>query len=40
VTADRIGKADAPKTMTLRLNTDQSNASAHPSQAEGFVKLY
>ena len=40
VTVDRIGSADAPKTMTFRVNTDQSNASSHASQAEGFTKLY
>ena len=40
VTADRIGSADAPKTMTFRVNADQSNSSSHPSQAEGFVGLY
>jgi multiple sugar transport system substrate-binding protein len=40
VTVDRIGSADAPKTMTFRINADQSNGSSTPGQAEGFTKLY
>ncbi len=40
VTVDRIGSADAPKTMTFRINADQSNGSSTPGQAQGFTKLY
>ena len=40
VTVDRIGKADAPKTMTFRVNPDHSNSSPVPSQAAGLAKLY
>jgi multiple sugar transport system substrate-binding protein len=40
VTPDRIGKPDAPKTMTFRANPDQTQNDPTPSHAEGYKKLF
>jgi len=39
VTKDRVGKADAPKTLTLRLTGD-GPSSNEPAFAEGYKKLF
>jgi multiple sugar transport system substrate-binding protein len=36
LTADRIGLADAPKSMTFRTNPPFTHTSPTPGQAEGF----
>jgi multiple sugar transport system substrate-binding protein len=40
VTADLVGKADAPNTLVFRTNPDFTQTSPTPSQAEGFKKLF
>jgi multiple sugar transport system substrate-binding protein len=40
VTPDRIGSADAPKSMTYRTNPPFTHTSTTPSQAEGFKQLF
>ena len=40
VTPGRIGKPDAPKTMTFRVNPDQSHTQATPAHAEGYRRLF
>ncbi len=40
VTSDRIGSADAPKSMTYRTNPPFTHTSPTPSQAEGFKQLF
>jgi len=40
VTADRIGSADAPNSMTFRTNADFTQTSSHAEQAEGFLQLF
>jgi multiple sugar transport system substrate-binding protein len=40
VTSDRIGSADAPKSMTYRTNPPFTHTSTTPSQAEGFKQLF
>jgi multiple sugar transport system substrate-binding protein len=37
---DRVGRADAPKTLALQINADYSPQAATPSVAEGFRKLF
>lgn len=39
VTKDRVGPADAPKTLTLRITTD-GPYSNEEAWAEGYTKLY
>src|SRR5215208_7733376 len=36
LTLDRIGKEDAPNSMTLQLNADYTHQSSTPSWADGF----
>src|SRR5688572_11340925 len=36
LTLDRIGKEDAPNTMSLQLNVDYTHQSPIPSEADGF----
>ena len=40
VTADRVGKADAPNTLVFRTNPDFTQTSPTPSQATGFKTLF
>jgi len=40
VTADLVGKADAPNTLVFRTNPDFTQTSPTPTQAEGFKKLF
>src|SRR5215207_2199455 len=40
LTLDRIGKEDAPNTMSLQLNVDYTHQSSTPSWADGFEKLF
>ena len=40
VTADMVGKADAPNTLVFRTNPDFTQTSPTPTQAEGFKKLF
>ena len=40
LTLDRIGKEDAPNTMTLQLNASYTHQSPTPSWADGFEKLF
>src|ERR671915_628544 len=40
LTLDRIGKADAPNSMTLQLNGTYTHQSSTPSWADGFEKLF
>jgi multiple sugar transport system substrate-binding protein len=40
LTADRIGLADAPKSMSFRTNPPFTHTSPTPSQAEGFKHLF
>lgn len=40
LTLDRIGREDAPKTMTLQLNVDYTHQAPTPSWADGFEKLF
>src|ERR671921_85619 len=40
LTLDRIGKEDAPNTMTLQLNSSYTHQSTTPSWADGFEKLF
>ena len=40
LTADRIGLADAPKSMTFRTNPPFTHTNTTPSQAEGFKQLF
>jgi multiple sugar transport system substrate-binding protein len=40
VTADLVGKADAPNTLIFRTNPDFTQTSATPSQAAGFKTLF
>jgi multiple sugar transport system substrate-binding protein len=40
LTADRIGLADAPKSMSFRTNPPFTHTSPTPSQAEGFKQLF
>jgi multiple sugar transport system substrate-binding protein len=40
LTLDRIGKEDAPNTMTLQLNNSYTHQAATPSWADGFEKLF
>jgi multiple sugar transport system substrate-binding protein len=40
VTADRVGKADAPNTLIFRTNPDFTQTSPTPSQAAGFKTLF
>ena len=40
LTLDRIGKEDAPNSMTLQLNADYTHQSSTPSWADGFEKLF
>ncbi len=40
LTADRIGLADAPNSMTFRTNPPFTHTSPTPSQAEGFKQLF
>ena len=40
VSVDRIGKADAPKTMKVQLNNSYTHQSTTPSWADGFQKLF
>ena len=40
LTLDRIGKEDAPNTMTLQLNASYTHQSSTPSWADGFEKLF
>jgi multiple sugar transport system substrate-binding protein len=39
VTLDRVGRADAPKTLELQINADYSHQAPSPEIAEGFRKL-
>src|SRR3712207_5117746 len=39
LTLDRIGKEDAPNTMTVQLNSGYTHQSSTPSWADGFEKL-
>jgi multiple sugar transport system substrate-binding protein len=40
ITIDRVGRADAPKTLTLQINASYSPQASTPSVAEGFKKLF
>jgi multiple sugar transport system substrate-binding protein len=40
VTIDRVGRADAPKTLTLQINASYSPQAPTPEMAEGFKKLF
>jgi multiple sugar transport system substrate-binding protein len=40
LTLDRIGKEDAPNSMTLQLNASYTHQSSTPSWADGFEKLF
>jgi multiple sugar transport system substrate-binding protein len=40
LTLDRIGREDAPNTMTLQLNNSYSHQAATPSWADGFEKSF
>ena len=40
VTADLVGKADAPNTLVFRTNPDFAQTSPTAGQAEGFKKLF
>src|SRR5215217_1914500 len=40
LTLDRIGREDAPNTMTLQLNASYTHQSSTPSWADGFEKLF
>src|SRR3954462_7894014 len=40
ITIDRVGRADAPKTLTLQINTSYSPQASTPSVAAGFKKLF
>jgi multiple sugar transport system substrate-binding protein len=40
VTIDRVGRADAPKTLTLQINSSYSPQASTPDAAEGFKKLF
>ena len=40
LTIDRVGQADAPKTLKLQINASYSPQAPTPSVAEGFRKLY
>jgi multiple sugar transport system substrate-binding protein len=40
LTIDRIGREDAPNTMTLQLNNSYTHQAATPSWAEGFEKSF
>jgi multiple sugar transport system substrate-binding protein len=40
ITIDRVGRADAPKTLTLQINASYSPQASTPSVAAGFKKLF
>src|ERR687897_2919437 len=40
LTLDRIGKEDAPNSMSLQLNVDYTHQSSTPSWADGFERLF
>jgi multiple sugar transport system substrate-binding protein len=40
LTIDRVGRADAPKTLKLQINASYSPQAPTPSVAEGFRKLF
>lgn len=40
LTLDRIGREDAPNTMTLQLNNSYTHQSSTPSWADGFERLF
>ena len=40
LTIDRVGRADAPKTLTLQINASYSPQAPTPSVAAGFKKLF
>jgi multiple sugar transport system substrate-binding protein len=40
VTIDRVGRADAPKTLTVQLNASYSPQASTPEAAAGFKKLF
>jgi multiple sugar transport system substrate-binding protein len=40
VTIDRVGRADAPKTLTVQLNASYSPQASTPEVAAGFKKLF
>jgi multiple sugar transport system substrate-binding protein len=40
LTLDRIGREDAPNTMTLQLNNSYTHQAATPSWADGFERLF
>lgn len=40
LTLDRIGKEDAPNSMTLQLNSSYTHQSSTPSWADGFEELF
>ena len=40
LTIDRVGRADAPKTLTLQINASYSPQASTPSVAAGFKKLF
>jgi multiple sugar transport system substrate-binding protein len=40
VTIDRIGRADAPKTLSLQINASYSSQASTPAAAAGFTKLF
>ncbi|CAA9457355.1 MAG: FIG00985349: hypothetical protein [uncultured Rubrobacteraceae bacterium] len=40
LTLDRIGREDAPKTMTLQLNNSYTHQSSTPTWADGFERLF
>ena len=40
VTIDRVGRADAPKTLTVQLNASYSPQASTPEMAAGFRKLF
>src|SRR5919199_804375 len=40
VSIDRVGRPDAPKTLTLQINASYSPQASTPSIAAGFKKLF
>jgi len=40
VTIDRVGRAEAPKTLTVQLNASYSPQASTPEAAAGFKKLF
>jgi multiple sugar transport system substrate-binding protein len=40
VSLDRVGRADAPRTLKLQINADYSHQAPTPAVAEGFRKLF